>query len=81
MCRFAKDCQEAFQEVVWKLQVTLGPDTADLSLRVGIHSGAVTAGVLRGQNARFQLFGDTMNVSLDWDKPSHMIIHQHDLIL
>lgn len=28
MCRFAKDIQSIFQEVVWKLQVTLGPDTA-----------------------------------------------------
>ena len=29
--------------------------------RIGMHSGPVTGGVLRGQNARFQLFGDTMN--------------------
>jgi hypothetical protein len=43
-----------------KLEVALGPDTADLAFRIGLHSGAVTAGVLRGQNARFQLFGDTM---------------------
>ena len=35
----------------------------DLSLRVGIHSGPVTAGVLRGDRARFQLFGDTMNTT------------------
>jgi Adenylate and Guanylate cyclase catalytic domain len=34
---------------------------ADLSLRIGIHSGPVTAGVLRGDRARFQLFGDTVN--------------------
>ena len=32
-------------------------------MRIGLHSGAVTAGVLRGQNARFQLFGDTMNTA------------------
>ena len=35
----------------------------DLSLRVGIHSGPVTAGVLRGDRARFQLFGDVMNTT------------------
>jgi hypothetical protein len=35
-----------------------GPDTAGLSFRVGLHSGPVTGGVLRGDNARFQLFGD-----------------------
>jgi len=37
--------------------VTLGPGTGDLKLRVGIHSGPVTAGVLRGDRSRFQLFG------------------------
>ena len=48
-------------EIVRQLEVTLGPDTADLCMRIGIHSGPVTAGVLRGDKARFQLFGDTMN--------------------
>ena len=33
-------------------------ETADLSLRVGLNSGPTTAGVLRGEKARFQLFGD-----------------------
>ena len=28
-----------------KLEVSLGPDTGDLSLRIGLHSGPVTAGV------------------------------------
>jgi len=88
------------QELTKKLEVSLGPDTADLALRVGLHSGPVTAGkstkhclisllsrnslfllllqilinssnlfslhssgVLRGDNARFQLFGDTMNTT------------------
>ena len=41
----------------------LGPDTGDLSMRIGLHSGPVTAGVLRGQKARFQLFGDTVNTA------------------
>jgi class 3 adenylate cyclase len=38
-------------------------DTGDLAMRMGIHSGAVTAGVLRGERSRFQLFGDTMNTA------------------
>ena len=46
-----------------KLEVRLGPDTADLKVRVGIHSGPVTGGVLRGERSRFQLFGDTMNTT------------------
>lgn len=44
-----------------KLEVELGPDTAALDVRIGIHSGPVTAGVLRGKKSRFQLFGDSMN--------------------
>ena len=61
MCRFAKDIMKKMRHLTKELEVTLGPDTGDLSLRVGIHSGPVTAGVLRGEKARFQLFGDTMN--------------------
>lgn len=52
-----------FQILTQQLEVELGPDTADLSIRIGLHSGPVTAGVLRGERARFQLFGDTMNTS------------------
>mmetsp|Transcript_41802 Transcript_41802/g.100699 ORF Transcript_41802/g.100699 Transcript_41802/m.100699 type:complete len:1172 (+) Transcript_41802:71-3586(+) len=61
--RFARDCMKKMKESVLKLEVTLGPDTADLDLRIGIHSGQVTAGVLRGERSRFQLFGDTMNTA------------------
>jgi len=38
-------------------------DTMDLALRIGIHSGQVTAGVLRGEKSRFQLFGDAVNTA------------------
>ena len=38
-------------------------NTRELALRLGIHSGPCTAGVLRGDRARFQLFGDTVNTA------------------
>ena len=46
-------------EVVRDLEQGLGSGTQNLRMRFGIHSGAVTAGVLRGEKSRFQLFGDT----------------------
>jgi class 3 adenylate cyclase len=61
MARFAKDCMNKMRALVKMLESTLGPDTGDLSMRMGLHSGPVTAGVLRGERSRFQLFGDTMN--------------------
>lgn len=57
--RFAGDCILAMDKLIrTKLAKKLGEDTKDLKLRVGLHSGTVTAGVLRGDRARFQLFGD-----------------------
>jgi hypothetical protein len=35
----------------------------DIAFITGLHSGPVTAGVLRGERSRFQLFGDTMNTA------------------
>ena len=44
MARFAKECLSKMQGLTRRLEVTLGPDTADLAMRMGIHSGPVTAG-------------------------------------
>jgi class 3 adenylate cyclase len=63
MARFARDCLYKFGYLTRQLEVTLGPDTSELGIRIGLHSGPVTAGVLRGEKARFQLFGDTMNTT------------------
>ena len=61
MARFSWECLIKMGEVTKELEVTLGPDTGDLGMRFGLHSGPVTAGVLKGDRARFQLFGDTVN--------------------
>ena len=63
MCKFANDILTTMQKLTRQMESSLGPDTGDLALRVGLHSGPVTAGVLRGERARFQLFGDTMNTA------------------
>lgn len=66
-------------QVVHRLVLTLGDDTAALSMRCGLHSGAVTAGILRGDKARFQLFGDTVNTAARMEstsQPGHIQVSE-----
>ena len=63
MVRFARACLQQVSEITERLEVSLGPGTGNLRMRFGLHSGPVTAGVLRGEKSRFQLFGDTVNFS------------------
>jgi class 3 adenylate cyclase len=63
MAKFAHDCMMKLDQIVERLAPTLGKGTDELALRTGMHSGEVTAGVLRGEKGRFQLFGDTVNTA------------------
>jgi len=61
MARFARDIRRCMKTLTREVETIFGPDTSTLSIRIGLHSGPVTAGVLRGDRPRFQLFGDTIN--------------------
>jgi class 3 adenylate cyclase len=63
MARFANECLLQMRETTASLSDKLGVETSELKLRIGLHSGPVTAGILRGEKSRFQLFGDTVNTA------------------
>lgn len=55
MARVARDCVLRTHELTRQLEVKLGPDTSDLSIRVGLHSGSVTGKVSRASLFRFSI--------------------------
>jgi class 3 adenylate cyclase len=63
MVKFAEDVLLKMKVIANELITCFGPDTAHLNLRVGLNSGPTTAGVIRGEKSRFQLFGDTVNTA------------------
>ena len=42
IARFALECMTTMDTLTKRLEVTLGPDTGDLAVRIGLHSGPVT---------------------------------------
>lgn len=48
LSRSATDCIYRVQKLVKALETSLGPETRDLAMRIGLHSGQVIAGLLRG---------------------------------
>lgn len=42
MARVARECVVKTHELTRKLELTLGPGTSELTVRVGLHSGPVT---------------------------------------
>ena len=61
MAQFSRECIEDMKSLVENEMPEM--NMSSLRLRVGIHSGSVTGGMLRGDRSRFQLFGDTMNLA------------------
>ena len=61
LTQFAECCGQRANDLFVRLRHKL--DTDGLGIRIGIHSGPVTAGVLRGDKTRFDFFGDTINTA------------------
>ncbi len=62
LTKFSFAARDKVREVCAQLEDE-GLDTMKLDMRFGIHSGAITAGILRGTKSRFELFGDTINTA------------------
>uniref|UniRef100_A0A7S2UU20 Guanylate cyclase domain-containing protein n=1 Tax=Attheya septentrionalis TaxID=420275 RepID=A0A7S2UU20_9STRA len=63
MADHAKVITEFSIECLKKMEVVRERIPNNLQLRIGIHSGPVTAGILRGRKSRFELYGDTINTA------------------
>ena len=54
MAKFARRALEKATSIFLELEDKLGPGTAELGMRFGIHSGPVMAGTLRGSKVSLQ---------------------------
>jgi class 3 adenylate cyclase len=64
LAQFSRRCRRKANKVLQRL-LEQGEMTgiSQLKIRIGIHSGPVLAGVFRGNNNRFDMFGDTINTA------------------
>jgi len=70
MAQFSAECRDKLMGLTKELAKSLGPGTESISMRFGLNSGPTTAGVLRGERNRFQLFGDTTNTAARMESSS-----------
>ncbi|CAB9499069.1 calmodulin-dependent 3',5'-cyclic nucleotide phosphodiesterase 1A [Seminavis robusta] len=64
MANFSLQAVTVMKKVTSALEITFGPDTSKLDLRVGLNSGPVTLGVLRcAGRSRLQLFGHNVDLA------------------
>eukprot|EP00978_Attheya_sp_CCMP212_P025572 scaffold82467_cov54-Attheya_sp.AAC.6 len=63
MADHAKVITEFSMKCLKKMEVVRERIPNNLQLRIGIHSGPVTAGIIRGRKSRFELYGDTVNTA------------------
>jgi hypothetical protein len=69
MAKFARDCIEEHILKTKELELSLGPDTSTLKLRVGLHSGPITAGkcsTITIQYWCYALIADTFCACIYW---------------
>lgn len=80
MAQYCMECLAMMRELIKDMEVALGPGTADLGMRFGLHSGPVIAGVLRGEKSKLQVFGDTVDTALRMESSSDVnaiLVSQH----
>ena len=68
MLEFACSMMRIFDDVIVQTSPIVGDEVLQLKLRVGFHCGKVTAGVLRSDKGRFQLFGDSVNTAARFEQ-------------
>ena len=66
MAKFLVECQKIFEVVTTELAYTLGSETTYLKLRCGLHSGPVTAGVLRGYDQGLRYLATLSTLHISW---------------